>query len=364
MQGQSSTGHVIDYIEIYTPMAKSLAYWHTQALGFVNTAYAGYETGCPGIASYVLESDQVRLVLTAAYPTNDRTDNHEIQSFIQQNYCGVKRLALQTSPVTQAFEQAVQQGGIPVQFPTISEDESGTVHQAAIKLYDHSEILFIDRSAYRGSFKPGYKPIRQSAAGTPLLHAVDHIASEIRINQVQYWTNYLTNTIGTRLVQQIVPGEENRTGMVMNINQSPNKALTLVMAEPETYTKKNKVQQNIDAYGPGIHHLAFTTSDLVGAVQQLTAKGVEFVKFPPSYYTLLRNNPELKGFDIDALQEAGVLLDKEDDTYLFQKFIKPISDRPFFLYELVQRVNGYEGFALKNINVLKKAEEMEIIINQ
>lgn len=353
--------HIIDHIEIYAPMAKTLAYWHTQALGFVNTAFAGFDTGMRGIASYVLESGAVRLVVTSGYPTNDKADNAEVLSFIHHNYCGVKRIALQAPSVRDAFEHAVKNGAVPVQFPTIKKDDAGYIEQAAIKLFDHSEIVFINRDAYHGSFKPGYNAVAGATQHTPLLNSVDHIASELRINEMQYWTNYLTNTIGTQLVQRIQSGEDNRTGMVMNINQSPDKGLTLVMAEPESYAKKNKVQQNIDAYGPGIHHLAFTTNDLVGSVQQLTAKGVEFLKFPPAYYTLLRNNPELKEFDIDRLEKAGVLLDKEGDAYLFQKFIKPISDRPFFLYELVQRVNSYDGFALKNINVLKKAEEMELI---
>ncbi len=98
------------------------------------------------------------------------------------------------------------------------------------------------------------------------------------------------------------------------------------------------------------------------ALKRFREKNVEFVPFPPSYYELLRNNDEFRnidGIDIDDLEAEGILIDKEGDTYLLQKFLKPISDRPFFLYEIVQRVNGYNGFALKNINVLKKAEEME-----
>ncbi len=147
----------------------------------------------------------------------------------------------------------------------------------------------------------------------------------------------------------------------MNINQSKDKKLTLVMAGLESYLNTSKVQQNIDNFGPGIHHIAFATNDLVTAIDELEARGVEFVKFPAAYYDLLRTNEDFKDFDIDKIQRSGILADKEGDTYLFQKFIKPISDRPFFLYELVQRVNGYNGFALKNINVLKKAEELEIM---
>ncbi|HSH67750.1 MAG TPA: VOC family protein [Bacteroidia bacterium] len=353
----------VDYIEIYTPMAKVLAYWHTQALGFNLVAVADHETGKQNMTSYVLKSGAICLVLTTAYPTTSQSDtNSEINSFISKHYCGVKRFALRTSSVKEAFEKSIANGAIPIKFPSADKDESGYIEEASIKLYDSSEIVFTNRDFYKGVFKPGYKAREVSKhKDTSVLLSIDHIASEVRINEINYWTNYLTNAIGTNLVQSIKRSDENKTGMILNINQSEDKNLTLVMAEPDTYSGKSKVQQNIDKFGPGIHHIAFSTNDLISTTQQLMEKDVEFVKFPSSYYDLLRNNNELKGFDIDTLQKNGILIDKEEDTYLLQKFIKPISDRPFFLYEIVQRVNGYNGFALKNINVLKKAEEMEIM---
>jgi 4-hydroxyphenylpyruvate dioxygenase len=356
--------YAIEYVEIYTPMSKALAYWHTEALGFTIAAVADYETGFSNGASYVLESEEIRLVLTSAYPTNQGMVNNDISAFISQNYCGVKKLALKTHSVKDAFEKSIAHGAIPVKFPSIVEDAQGHVEEASIKLYDHSEIVFIDRASYRGVFKPGYKArSARKNNKAPLLLSVDHIASEVRINEIDYWSKYLTDTIGTRLVQSIQRSGENKTGMVLNINQSFDRKLTLVMAEPDTYTQKSKVQNNIDKFGPGIHHLAFTSSDIITTIRAFADKEVEFVNFPPSYYDLLRNDIELRksNVDIDLLQEHGILIDREEDTYLLQKFIKPISDRPFFLYEIVQRVNGYNGFALKNINVLKRSEEMEIM---
>jgi 4-hydroxyphenylpyruvate dioxygenase len=353
--------YTIDYIEIYTPMAKALAYWHTKALGFTITAYTDHETGSPGGTSYVLHSGDIRLVITSAYPTNQSVNN-EVTSFIAQSYCGVKRVALQTDDVKALFRKSIANGAVPLKFPAVTQDEHGTIEEAAIKLYDHSEIVFINRNEYRGAFKPGYRPrSADSNESTPLLLTVDHIASEVRINEINYWTQYLTAAIGTQLVQSIRKSEENKTGMILNINQSLDKKLTLVMAEPDDYTRPSKVQQNIDRFGPGIHHLAFATDDIVKTINAFTAQSVEFVTFPSSYYDLLRSNKEFDDMDIDQLQRNGILIDKEDDTYLLQKFIKPISDRPFFLYEIVQRVNGYNGFALKNINVLKKAEELQIM---
>lgn len=351
----------IDAIEIYTPMAKALSYWHERALGFTLSAYANYETGMPDVSSYVLTSGNIRLVLTSVFPTANGKGNTEVSQFIGTQYCGVKRVCLEVDDVKAVFAHALQTGAIPLKFPVTLEDEEGTIEEAGIKLYDNNEITFISRVNYTGAYKPGYRKNMTASAAPAIFKRIDHVAAEVRINEISYWSDYLTKAIGTRLVQRIQRSEENRTGMILNINQSPDTNLTLVMAEPESYLHPSKVQQNINLYGPGIHHIALATDDLAGAVTVLRERGVEFVRFPASYYTLLRENEEFRDFDIDMLEAQGILIDKEDDTYLLQKFTKPISDRPFFLYELVQRVNGYNGFALKNINVLKKAEELEIM---
>jgi 4-hydroxyphenylpyruvate dioxygenase len=355
------SSHHIDYIEIYSPLAKILAYWHEQALGFKVTACADIDTGMPGIASYVCKSQDICLVLTSSYPISNSIADNDISSFIEQHYCGVKRLAIRVSSAKIAFENAIENGAFPTKYPYTLKDENGYIEEAGIKLFDDVEILFINRENYTGLFKPGYKPIRQRTNAPVLFSSVDHIASEVRINESKYWTNYLSDILGTRLIQSIQKCEENKTGMILRINQSHDKHLTLVIAEPETYMHRSKVQKNIEIFGPGIHHLAFLTGNMIETIQQLSDRGVEFIKFPDSYYELLRMNNEFNNVDIDSLQKNGIIIDKENDTYILQKFIKPITDRPFFFYEIVERVNGYNGFALNNINVLKKAEELEII---
>jgi len=358
---ESLKTYALDYIEIYTPMAKALAYWHTQALGFKILGYMSSETNNPGISSYVLVSNHVTLVLTGTYPPF-KTEYNEVSSFIAENHCGVKRIALRVLSVKDAFNRSIENGAIPIKFPSTLEDDLGLIEEASIKLYDNSEITFINRQGYSGIFKPGYKAYRNHKfEDESSLVSVDHIAAEVRINENTYWANYLSNVIGTKLVQNIPKGPENTSGMILNVVQAENSTLTLVIAEPDGFGKQSKVQQNIDSFGPGIHHLAFTTNDLIATAITFDRNFVDFVSFPPSYYDLLRSNADFKDINIDELQRLNILCDKEGETYLFQKFIKPIGDRPFFLYEIVQRINGYNGFALKNINILKKAEEIEIM---
>jgi 4-hydroxyphenylpyruvate dioxygenase len=166
--------------------------------------------------------------------------------------------------------------------------------------------------------------------------------------------------LNTALIQKVGRTDDNKTGMIMNISQTPDKENIFVMSESESHTTSSRVQQSIEKFGPGIHHIAFSTDDIIGTIKELRSRSVDLVTFPAAYYDLLRSNKELEGVDIDSLQEQGILIDKEGDSYLLQKFLKPMGDRPYFFYEIIQRVNGYNGFALNNIAVLRKAEEIQI----
>jgi 4-hydroxyphenylpyruvate dioxygenase len=53
-----------DYIEFYVGNAKQSSYYYRAAFGFKLIAYAGLETGVRDRASYVLQQDKIRLVLT------------------------------------------------------------------------------------------------------------------------------------------------------------------------------------------------------------------------------------------------------------------------------------------------------------
>jgi 4-hydroxyphenylpyruvate dioxygenase len=55
-----------------------------------------------------------------------------------------------------------------------------------------------------------------------------------------------------------------------------------------------------------------------------------------------------------------ILCDVVDGAYLLQVFTTPIGDRSTFFYEIVQRVNNYDGFGLDNIEALFKAMALEL----
>ncbi len=63
-----------DYLEFYCGNAKQSAYFYQAAFGFELVAYAGPETGVRDRASYVLQQNKIRFVLTTSLlPDSDIT---------------------------------------------------------------------------------------------------------------------------------------------------------------------------------------------------------------------------------------------------------------------------------------------------
>ena len=106
----------------------------------------------------------------------------------------------------------------------------------------------------------------------------------------------------------------------------------LKFANNEPYRPNFKASQinlfNEDHRGDGVQHIALEVRDIIGAVRALRARGVEFMRTPPTYYDAL---PErLRALSIDAidediatLRELELLVDGHGlKSYLLQIFLK------------------------------------------
>src|SRR4026208_1780219 len=94
-----------DHVELWVGNAKQAAYFYERGLGFTRTAYAGPETGVRDRASYVLEQESIRLVLTSAL-----REDHAIARPCIRHGDGVEDIALTVPDATEAYRQAVQRG--------------------------------------------------------------------------------------------------------------------------------------------------------------------------------------------------------------------------------------------------------------
>lgn len=370
MMNNNNTGVVIeadmlnieyDYIEYYVGMAKMVVYWHVRAMGFRVVAYCGPETGVPDRCSYYLVKNDIKIVVTSA----SQPSSYKIVSFVDLHGNAVKRLAIKVNNVADYFYKAAERGAIPLEFPHKLSDEHGSVETASFKLFDDNELVLINYGDYKGDFIPGYKNVEGEwdiPGEDTELERIDHVACALRLNEMKLWENYVNNLFNSRTVTQFDERQKNdkkAIGMLLKVLQSDNKQMNNVLVEPDQAVK-SQVQLFIDQnYGAGIQHLAFTSTNIVRSVEILRSNGVKFTKFPDSYYVKLAQ--KAPGLDVEVLRKHGILCDVLDGAFLLQIFTAPIGDRSTLFYEIVQRVNKYDGFGLDNIYALFEAMENEIM---
>ena len=105
---------------------------------------AGPETGTRDRASYVLEQNKIRLVLT----TPLRPD-HPIADHIRLHGDGVRDIALWVDDAEAAWRETTRRGARSVREPETVRDERGEVRLASIATYGDTIHTFVERENYQ-----------------------------------------------------------------------------------------------------------------------------------------------------------------------------------------------------------------------
>ena len=136
-----------DYIEFYVGNAKQASLYYRAAFGFQLVGYRGPETGTRDRASYLLQQNKIRFVLTSAIrPGGD------IAEHVAAHGDGVKDLALWVDDARELYRLALERGAESVREPTVLRDERGEIVVAI-----NARLAFGDGAALNRRFirKPG-----------------------------------------------------------------------------------------------------------------------------------------------------------------------------------------------------------------
>lgn len=362
------------HIEFYVANAKMSADWYCLRMGFDKIGYKGLETGVRTHASHVLRSGQVTLVFTSplnpGFSPNDGGGHIAMDVAVKGD--AVKDIGLCVDDVNKVYEHAVANGAKAIRKPQVYKDEHGSVLMATIETYGHCTHTLIQKTidgvTYNGKFLPGYKMEEYRDPIQPLLpptgiEQIDHVVG----NQPDYmmrnacdwyyrclkfhrfWSvdDKQIHTSYSSLRSEVVSDFDHTVRMPIN--------------EPALGKRKSQIQEYVDYHGgAGVQHVALHCADVIKTITALRARGVEFLKIPPTYYKLLRERLGKASItvkeDLNVIEKLGLLCDFDEEGYLLQLFTKPLEDRPTLFFEFIQRA-GNQGFGVGNFKALFESIE-------
>ncbi|GAB3302487.1 4-hydroxyphenylpyruvate dioxygenase [Epidermidibacterium keratini] len=343
--------------------ATQAAVYFQLAFGMELIAYRGPEQGQRDYHSYVLKSGAIRFVLNGAVdPASSLIAHHA------KHGDGVIDIALEVPDVDKCIAHAERMGATVIAAPEDFTDEHGTVRMAAIAAYGETRHTLVDRSRYTGAYLPGYvertsSVVRPEGSPKRLFQALDHIVGNVELGKMDEWVEFYNKVMGFTNMAEFI-GDDIATdysALMSKVVANGNHRVKFPLNEPAVGKKKSQIDEYLEFYqGPGAQHLALATNDILTTVDELRARGIEFLDTPASYY----EDPQLRArigevrVPIEELQKRGILVDRDEDGYLLQIFTKPIGDRPTVFFEFIER-HGSLGFGKGNFQALFEAIERE-----
>jgi len=358
-----------DHIEWWVGNAKQAASYYCARLGFEPLAYQGLETGSRKVASHVVRQKDTIFVFKSAYEPGSE-ECRTMGEHLVAHGDGVKDVAFSVEDLDGIMEKCKAKGVKVVKDIWTEEDDGGKVRFATVQTYGDTTHTFVERSGYKGLFLPGYKDPLYKDLLLPTLppigiYFIDHVVGnqpDLQMEDAAKW--YERNLLFHRFwsvddTQMHTDYSALRSVVMANYEET----VKMPINEPAPGKKKSQIQEYVDYYGSaGVQHIALRSFDIIQSIENLRARGTEFLNIPDSYYDLLRkrlaSSPVKVKEDLDKIQKLKILIDYDDNGYLLQIFTKPVQDRPTVFIEIIQRHN-HQGFGAGNFKALFECIELD-----
>lgn len=355
------------HLKFWVGNAKQAATFYCDKMGFEPLAYKGLETGSRELVSHVIKQDKIIFEFVSPLnPGNDEMGKH----FIKHGDA-VKDIAFQVEDCDFLVQKARERGAGIVKEPWVEQDKHGKVKYAVIQTYgDTTHTLVEYLTPYKGLFLPGYQePLFRDPLLPKLppacLSFIDHIVGNQPDDEMVPVSDWYQKCLMFHRFWSIDDKQIHtqysslRSIVVTNYEET----IKMPINEPAPGKKKSQIQEYVDYNGgPGVQHIALNTSNIIQAIVNLKARGMEFLSTPDTYYDTLREKLKTAKIkvkeDLKTLQELKILVDFDDKGYLLQIFSKPVQDRPTLFLEVIQRHNHF-GFGAGNFKSLFEAIEKD-----
>jgi 4-hydroxyphenylpyruvate dioxygenase len=285
-------------------------------------------------------------------------------TFFQAHGPSANAMAFRVKNVAKALEHARAQGA--------KIHESGKVgpmelNIPAIEGIGGSLLYLVDRYGPAGSIYDvdfDYLPGTERHPHGAGLTYIDHLTHNVFQGQMDTWANFYTRLFNFREVRYF-DIEGKLTGLKSRAMTSPCGKIRIPINESSD--DKSQIHEYLEQYnGEGIQHIALASDDIYATVENLRARGVEFMPTPDAYYKRVDTRLPGHGEPVERMKQLRILIDgapdsepgKGDGGLLLQIFTKTVIGPIFF--EIIQR-KGDEGFGEGNFKALFESIEQDQI---
>lgn len=283
----------------------------------------------------------------------------------------MKDIAFAVEDARAIYASAMARGATSIAEPADFTDANGTVTIATVKTYGETVHSFVQRHAgYKGPFLPGYRAVTTADPMTAITPAigltrVDHVVGNMPDKAMEPTVSWYETVLQFHRFWSVDDSQIHTeySSLRSVVVADYDEVVKMPINEPAKGLRKSQIQEYVDYYGgAGVQHIALLTPDILNAITQLRARGVQFLRVPDTYYDSLRARLATSSIkikeDIDAIQRLNILVDYDDKGYLLQLFTANTLDRPTVFLEILQR-EGCNGFGAGNFKSLFESIERE-----
>jgi len=338
------------HVEWWVGNAFQTAMFLRTMLGFSIVGYRGPETGVRETSSYLLESGNIRFMVTGA-----QGPEHPVADHVHLHGPGVHDVAFLVPNAEEAFELSLERGAEVAYKPTVTESDHGAMVAAGIKTYGDTIHSMVELEGFYPDFEPREDLIARSAG----LHTIDHVVANVEdMNKwVEFYERVFHFTMLRHFDDEAISTEY--TALMSKVMWDGEGIIKLPINEPAEARKRSQIEEYLMFYrSAGVQHIAMATADLQGTMEDVHARGLETIYVPDEYYPeAMERVPDLDA-DWDRIIANRILVDADEGGQLLQIFTKMLQDRPTVFFEFIER-RGATGFGLGNFKALFESIERE-----
>ncbi|MGF1478787.1 MAG: 4-hydroxyphenylpyruvate dioxygenase [Cyanophyceae cyanobacterium] len=365
-----------DRIHFYVEDAQKWRDWFVQTMGFEAIASASNSQTRTEVVSS--GSPAVNLVLSSPLASSS-----PIAGFLRQHPPGVADLALKVTNLDAAVARAAQAGASihPIQERHYPQGQLRWCQTGR----DHLRHTLIERTGLTPILPDVWEVQQSSKPAQARVTAIDHVVLNVAAGELEKTANWYQTVLGFQ-PQQSFTIQTEQSALYSQVMVHPISRIQLPINEPRS--ANSQIQEFLDLNrGPGIQHIALTTTNITQATQSYRAAGLSFLKVPANYYRNIMGDsqtdtscqrPPLEGLrqlgltvrEWQEIVAQEILLDLQEfprhrhrnqsrPPLLLQIFTQPIFAQPTFFFELIERRFQAKGFGEGNFRALFEAIENE-----